>query len=313
MMIYKWLYQLIGVTPGVQKKLLLSVLLVLLLRLVWLFILKLLQRVKDSISRYELNKVTADLLVFIGVMLVGRVWFRWFEPWVIFIGIIIGAAMVAFREVLFDLAGWVYLVWQRPLEVGDWVAVGGVTGEVLQIDHLKVILLETSGCEVGKLRSGQIIQLPSSTIFREKLVNYSKGYRYVWHEFTVPLTLDSNWQKAKELLLRIVNRYIEAINQNNEPLIQQAAERCLTFYHKLTPEIYTQVSNNRIILTVRFLCEPDGRRMTMHAIWEDVLREFRQSEDIKFAYSQILDYPGRYENSAAGQDDGSSGLINGKF
>jgi small-conductance mechanosensitive channel len=297
MKICEWIYQLIGVTPEAQKKLLLSLLLVVLLRLLWLVVLRLLQRVKDSVSRYELNKVTANLLVFIGVMLVGRVWFLWFEPWVIFIGIIIGATMVALREVLFDLTGWVYLVWRRPFETGDWVAVGAVTGEVLQIDHLKVILLETSSYEVGKLRSGQIIQLPNSTIFREKLVNYSKGYRYVWNEFTVQLTLDSNWQKAKELLLRIVNRYIEVINKNNELQIQQAAERCVAFYHKLAPEIYTQVSDSRIVLTVRFLCEPDKRRMTMHAIWEDVLRDFQQCEDIKFAYSQILDYPERYETT----------------
>jgi small-conductance mechanosensitive channel len=301
MKISELIYQLIGVTPEIQKKLLFSVLLVVLLRLVWLGVLKLLQRVMDSISRYELNKITANLLIFIGVLVIGWIWFCWFEPWVVFIGIILGAAMVAFKELLFDLVGWAYLVWRRPFEVGEWVAVGEATGEVLKIDHLKFSLLETSGIEVGKLRNGQIVQVPNGKIFREKLVNYTKGYHYVWHEFTVYLTLDSNWQMAKELLLRIVNRYIEVINQNNDPRIKQVAERCGTFYSKLEPEIYTQVSDSRIILITRFLCEPDKRRMTMHAIWEDVLRDFRQTAEIKFACSQLLDYPECYEKSITGQ------------
>jgi small-conductance mechanosensitive channel len=283
MKILERIYQFTGVTPAIQTKVLLSLLLLILLRLVWLLLLQVVRRVRDDLSRYDLNRITAWLLLFIGVLSLGWIWFRWFEPWVIFLGLVTGATIIALKEVLFDFAGWIYLVWRRPLEMGDWVTIGEISGEVLDLDFIRFSLLETGGCEVGKLRSGRIIQLPNSTIFRERMVNYTKGYRYLWNECAVQLTLDSNWQKAKELLLRIVNRHIEVINQNNEPIIQQAAKQCVAFYNKLVPELYAQVSEGRIVLTVRFLCEPDKRRLTMHAIWEDVLLEFGQCEDIRFA------------------------------
>jgi small-conductance mechanosensitive channel len=300
MEIFAWIDRFTGVNPVIQKKTLFSLLLLALLRLLWLLLLKTLDRVKDDISRYDLKRITARLLIFIGALSLGWLWFSWFEPWMIFGGMIFSATIIALKEVLFDVAGWFYLVWRRPLEAGDWVTVGDINGEVLDFDYIRFSLLETSGLEAGKLRSGRIIHLPNSAIFREKLVNYTKGYRYVWNEFTVELTLDSNWQKAKELLLKIVNRYIEVINQNNEPLIQEVAERCVAFYHKLLPELYTRVSGGRIILTVRFLCEPDKRRMTMHAIWEDLLQEFRQSGDLKFVYAKMPDYPEFCETGFAG-------------
>jgi small-conductance mechanosensitive channel len=311
MKILEWIYGLIGVTPAVQKKVALSLLTVILLYLVGKVVIKLLRRIKDSISRYELIKATAILLVFIGGLCIGRIWFLWFESWIIFLGLILGAGLLALKEVLFAVAGWVYLVWRRPFEAGDWVAVGENAGEVLEINHVQFSLLETSGCDVGKLRSGLIVRIPNSKIFSEKMINYSKGYHYIWNEFAVPITLESDWRQAKEMLLRIVNRYTEVVNQNNDPLIQKVAERCTVFYHKLTPEIYTQVNDGRIILTVRFLCEPDKRRITMHAIWEDILQEFRWNENFQLVYSQLCDLPDRYEIINNGSADGRFPLKGG--
>jgi small-conductance mechanosensitive channel len=310
MKIMEWIYRVSEIAPALQIKLLLSGLIVGGLRIVLTVLFLLLQRVKDTVSRYDLKKIAVGMVVFIGIMLLGRVWFPWFGTWVVFIGIILGAVIVALKEVLFDLAGWFYLVWRRPLEIGDWVAVGEITGEVFDLGRLQFSLLETSRWEEGKLRSGRIVHVPNGRIFRDKLVNYSKGYHYAWNEFTVRIALDSNWQQAKELLRRIVNRYIEAINRNNEPVIQQATAKHQLFYAKLAPEVYTRVVGAQIELTTRFLCEPDKRRITMHAIWEDVLREFTAANDIKFVYAPVLEFLGYQENIGAALP-GSGGEVGG--
>ncbi|MGD9156019.1 MAG: mechanosensitive ion channel, partial [Bacillota bacterium] len=185
---FEWIYEQIGLPPEVLEKVAFSLLTLILLLLARMVVIKVLQQIKDFVSRYELKKVTAILLAFIGTMCIGRIWFLWIESWIIFMGIIMGAALLALKEVLFDMVGWVYLVWRRPFEVGDWVAVGENIGEVLAINHIQFSLLETSGCDVGKLRSGLIIQIPNGKIFRAKLINYSKGFHYIWNEFAVPIT-----------------------------------------------------------------------------------------------------------------------------
>lgn len=304
--LYQWIHKTVGIAPALQQKLVLSLLLYLLFRLVLVVVLKLLQGVKDSIARYQLNKIATGLIVFTGIMVIGRVWFQWFEPLAIFIAIILGAGLISLKDIFFDLAGWAYIVWRRPFETNDWIAVGDETGEVLEIGRVQLTLLETSSWDEGRLRSGRIIHVPNGKVFREKVINYSKGYRYVWNELTVQLTFDSNWQKAKEILMRIVNRYTEQINKNTDEKVQAiVAKKCKAFYNKLTPEIYTEGVDGRIVLTTRFLCEPDKRRITTHAIWEDVLREFKQENDIRFAFSVVLDAPEVYPAATASEEAAS--------
>ena len=41
---------------------------------------------------------------------------------------------------------------------------------------------------------------------------------------------------------------------------------------------------NGVRLTIRYLCEPRKRRSSASAIWEELLNELKQHDDIDFAY-----------------------------
>jgi len=58
----------------------------------------------------------------------------------------------------------------------------------------------------------------------------------------------------------------------------------MILYNKLTPIIYLHVADSGVVLTMRFLCNVRGRRKISNDIWEDILREFAQNDDIDFAY-----------------------------
>ena len=299
MNIYEWIHRTTGATPQFQQKLVLSVLIGCILRLILTGIRKALPQIKDSIARYELNKMVTGIITFAGIMLLGRVWFHWFGPWTVFIGIVIGALIIALQEIFVDLTGWVYIVWRRPFEIGDWITIGEETGEVLDDEWFHFTLRETGRWELDRLRSGRIVKIPNGRIFREKLINYSKGYQHVWNEFAVHLTLDSNWQKAKEILRQIVNRYSEPLKYGTGEAGTEDCSKLLLFYNKLEPEMYTEVNAGRIVLSIRFLCELDKRRITLHGIWEDVLREFLQQPDIRLALPQAAELPQAIPETAA--------------
>ncbi len=48
--------------------------------------------------------------------------------------------------------------------------------------------------------------------------------------------------------------------------------------------IYTTVKDSGVLLTIRYLCEPRQRRGSAEKIWEDILQEFAEKENIDFAY-----------------------------
>ena len=69
-----------------------------------------------------------------------------------------------------------------------------------------------------------------------------------------------------------------------EKQIRKAARQFMIYYTNLTPIVYTDVLDNGIRLTIRYLCEARNRRGTSEALWEDILREFALHDDIDFAY-----------------------------
>jgi small-conductance mechanosensitive channel len=132
--------------------------------------------------------------------------------------------------------------------------------------------------------TGRVIHIPNGKIFTEMLANYSRGFQYLWHEIPVLVTFESNWQKAKEILLSIAQHRAEALSSTAERRVRQAAKKFMIFYTKLTPTVYTTVRDSGVLLTIRMLCEPRSRRGTEQSIWENILTEFAKHDDIDFAY-----------------------------
>lgn len=121
-------------------------------------------------------------------------------------------------------------------------------------------------------------------MFKEVLANYSRGFQYIWNEVPVLVTFESDWKKAKMILMRIGNKHAEHLSKSAEQKVKKAARKYMIFVSKLTPIVYTSVKDSGIMLTIRFLCEPRRRRNSEQAIWEDVLDEFDKCDDIDFAY-----------------------------
>jgi small-conductance mechanosensitive channel len=272
----------VGIDPGLPKKLLYTILLVFLLRIVFMLMLEALQPVRSSLARHRLKMVGTKIIYIIGALGTGRIWFHWMQPLMLFLGTVSAAIMIAAKDILIDLSGWVYIMGQRPFETGDWVRFGEFTGEVAKVKLLHVVLLETLAWEEGRKCTGLIVQLPNRKIFSAPLINYSKGRRYVWNEVKIKITLNSNWRKAKEVLKRIVERHTEHIYFNGNERVRQVSEKWIVFYQRMAPEINLEVLEGHLALTARFLCEPENRHETLGKIWEELLEEFGPCGDIQF-------------------------------
>jgi small-conductance mechanosensitive channel len=132
--------------------------------------------------------------------------------------------------------------------------------------------------------TGRIVHVPNGRVFTESLANYSKGFQYIWNEIAVLITFESNWRKAKEILLGIGSKHAEELSATAEERVRRAARKFMIFYTKLTPTVYTTVKDSGVLLTIRYLCEPRKRRGSEEAIWEDILTEFAGCDDVDFAY-----------------------------
>jgi small-conductance mechanosensitive channel len=276
----------LGIAPALQTKIFTSLVAVLLLWVLHLVITKMVvPRIHDIYIRYRIRKITGYVIVIIGFLVVGRVWVKGFHALATYLGIVSAGLAIALRDPLVNLAGWIFIIWRRPLEVGDRIQIGDNAGDVIDIRIFQFTLMEIGNWVDADQSTGRIIHIPNGKVFSEPLANYSKGFQYIWNEIPVLVTYESNWRKAKEILVEIGSKHAEELSASAEEKVRRAARRFMIFYTKLTPIVYTSVKASGVLLTIRYLCEPRKRRGTEQAIWEDILTEFAKRDDIDFAYT----------------------------
>src|SRR5256886_4889435 len=197
------------------------------------------------------------------------------------------------------LAGWAFILWRRPFEVGDRVQIGPHAGDVIDLGLFQFTLNEIGAWVQADQSSGRIIHVPNGKVFTDPVANYNKGFRYIWNEVPVLVTFESDWRKAKQILTKIAVKHAEHLTAQAEHDLLAASQQYLINYRKLTPIVYTKVVDSGVQLTIRYLIEPRKRRGTEHAIWEDILTEFAATPDIDLAYHTVRGFKNTDEGKPA--------------
>jgi small-conductance mechanosensitive channel len=304
-----WLQQRLGLSPGVQTHLLVSVLVVAGLWLLQRIVLALVyRRITDPRTRYRWRKTTTYVFIVAGILVVGREWLEGFKALATFLGLVSAGIAIALKDPLVNLAGWVYIVGRRPFDVGDRIEIAGHKGDVIDQRLFQFTLNEIGVWVDADQSTGRIIHIPNGRIFTDPVANYDKGFKYIWNEVPVVVTFESNWKKAKEVLTAIAFKHAEHLTAEAERDLLTASRQYFINYKKLTPIVYTSVVDFGVRLTIRYLIEPRRRRGTEHAIWEDVLTEFAKCPDVDLAYPTIRQYRNYLEGKDAlrAQDGGEA-------
>jgi small-conductance mechanosensitive channel len=279
------IHKTIGVGVNVQAKILVSLLIIFALWIVRLIVARvLIRRVQAPRDAYVWRKWTTNIAVLLGVLMVGRVWFEAFSSLATFVGLLTAGLAIALKDLLVNFAGWIFIVWRRPFEVGDRLQIGGDAGDVVDLRIFQFTMLEIGNWVNSDQPTGRLVHIPNGKVFTEPQFNYTKGFNYLWNELGVLVTFESNWNKAKKLLEEIAERHASRVSETARVAFQDAARRYLISISDLSPKVFVRVPDSGVLLTVRYLCEAHRRRITESEIWEEILTEFARCDDIDFAY-----------------------------
>lgn len=200
---------------------------------------------------------------------------------------VVGAALAfALQQPLVSLAGWLYVVVSRPYDVGDRIEIGGFAGDVIDIRLFKTVLLETyaEGRGAGTQSTGRVLDLPNSTLFSETLVNITRGFEYVWNEYAILLTFESNWEKGQKLLQEVLDRETVAFEPPMRSQVERMSRSYMIHYENLTPMVYVVIRDSGVELGLRYLTPARQRRTIRDKISRQILEIFEREPDLEFAY-----------------------------
>lgn len=281
----EWLTDHFGIAVGLQEKLLytiVAILVLLILRKIILYFLS--KNVDDLKIQYKWRKSLTYLVSFIALLIIIRIWFHGFDSFATFFGLISAGFVITLKDPILNFVGWGFIIIRKPFTVGDRIEINNVAGDVIDIRIFQFTLMEIGNWVDSDQSTGRMIHIPNGKVFTEYQANYSTGFNYIWNEIAVMVTFESNWKKAKEILLDIVNKRTENLTTEVRNQIKETSRKFMVFYSVLTPTVYTSMKENGVKLTMRYLCDVRKRRSTEQSIWEDVLDEFAEHDDIQYAY-----------------------------
>lgn len=242
------------------------------------------RRSPEARSLYSWRKTSTYVAVFVGLVLVVRIWVGALGAFGTFLGLLTAGVAIALRDPLVNLAGWGFILWKRPFAPGDRVTIRQHTGDVIDQRLFQFTLLEVGTATGAEQSTGRIVHVPNGWVFSDSVVNYTGAFAYVWHEIAVVVTFESDWREAKRLLTDIAHRCAETLSPDAERRIREAARDYYIFYSKLTPVVYTSVVEHGVRLTLRFLVAPRRIRGSEETVWEAILDAFSGRDDLTLAF-----------------------------
>lgn len=261
--------------------------------LVWLITIILINKLINRIlykaikipSKYYILKKRMNYLTsFIFFLMILFIWSDTTSNLTTYIGLLSAGIAIALKEFFVNIAAWLFIAFKKPFDVGHRVLIGEQRGDVIDIRVFQFSLMEVSSEKEGEQSTGRIIDVPNYYVLTFPVINYTKGFEYIWNEINVLITFESDWKLAKKLLTDIVNKDAAHLTDHVKNQLNEAAKKYMIQYNKLTPIVYTDVLDSGVQLTLRYLCSPKQRRTSNNAIWEDILLMLDEYDNIDLAY-----------------------------
>ena len=241
-------------------------------------------RTDDSELRYRWAKMSATVSFVVTALLLVQIWFTAIRSIGTFLGLLSAGLAIALKDIVTDLAGWVFIMWRRPFDLGDRIQIGPHAGDVVDRSLFQFTIMEIGNWVSADQSTGRLIHIPNAKVFTEPLANYVAGFPYLWNELKVQVTFESNWRRAKTLLQELAHDHTVDLSKQQHRGKIRDEQRFLIRYRKLTPVVYVSVADSGIELTLRYLCRPRERRGSGSTLWERVLDAFDQHPDVTLAY-----------------------------
>ncbi|MDA1189063.1 MAG: mechanosensitive ion channel family protein [Chloroflexi bacterium] len=284
-----WIESTLGLRGAVPWQILATVIVVVAVGLARFVFLRtaLRNRHDDPGTEFRWRKSSTYIAAAVMLVLVAIIWSRGVLGIVTSIGIVTAGLAIALQDPIVNMAGWLFIMWRRPFKIGDRVQIGEHTGDVIDMRVFQFTLLEIGNWVHADQTTGRILHVPNGKVFTSVQANYDQEFPYIWHEIPVLITFESDWQLAKSVLQEVVDTESPIASSDAEARFKRAAKRFYLQNTNLKSVVYTSVEDSGVLLTMRYLCEPRKRRATIERIWERVLTEFGQADNIELAYPTL--------------------------
>jgi len=231
-------------------------------------------------ERYRVRKFVVfsgyiAILLFVSILFedrLGRLSFA--------LGVAGAGVAVALQDVLASIAGAFSIGFSKLYTVGDRVQIGDTRGDVIDISLLRTTLMEV-GSWVGRdLYSGRIVRIPNNAVLKGSVFNYSQGFRFIWDQIKVVLTITSDAALARAMLLRVASEAVGEYLVAAQNSWNAVSDDYRTENPPIEPVVALAVNAASLEFTVNYVVDYTKRTEMQDRLFTKIVEEVGKSDGL---------------------------------
>jgi small-conductance mechanosensitive channel len=245
------------------------------------------RRIQDMKTRYTAIKTVSLLSIVLVIILGLRIWVADPSALLVTYGIIAAGIAFALQDVIRNVVGGILIMVSGYYRIGERIAIDDRIGDVMDIGILDTTLMEIRGWVRGDQPSGRQVAIPNGLVLNHSFVNYTRNHSFLWDEISIPLTYDSDWRRAREIVLSILIEETEAMTVQAELEIERIGQRFFLPRKVVEPTVYITLTDNWIALDARYVTDARTRRILRSRLSELILSAIENEENIAIASETV--------------------------
>jgi small-conductance mechanosensitive channel len=204
-----------------------------------------------------------------------------------FVGLITAGIAVALQNVILAIAGYFFLIGKYGVRVGDRVQIASVSGVVVDIGLIRLHLMELGAPEAGRQPTGRVVVFSNAVVFQAGASFFKQipGTSFTWHEITLTLAPETDYQVAEKRMLRAVEAVYERYRERMERQHRAMQENLNLEVALPQPHTRLRLTAAGLEVVIRFPTELENSAEMDDAVARELLRAIEQAPRLRLVGS----------------------------
>jgi small-conductance mechanosensitive channel len=252
------------------------------------------RRIRDDTQRQTLWMLIRNTILVFGIGVVISIWFGFSSSFTVAMGVVGAGIAFASQEVIGSFAGYLNIVGGSLYHIGDRIQLDQVCGDVLDINLMRTTIMEIGEWVGADQYTGRVVDVANRIVFSQPVINYTESWPYIWDEIMIPVTYESDWQQAAEIMMAHGQECSLEIQASAKSAFAQARLRYPALQETpVEPSLYMMMTDNWVELMLRYVVDPRKRRGVKADLHRDLLQHFAQEPTVTVASAtfEIVGFP----------------------
>jgi small-conductance mechanosensitive channel len=169
------------------------------------------------------------------------------------LGLATAGLTIVLKDFIVAFFGWFALMGKNGVRIGNWVEIGGVSGEVIEIGVFKTVLLEMGNWTSAGHPTGRRVGIMNNFAIEGHYFNFSTTGQWLWDELQITLPAGVDPYRAAQQIRELVERETDADSSAAQKEWERVTQQYKTRTFSAKPAVEFRTSSKGLDLAVRYI------------------------------------------------------------